>query len=322
MRRLKTMPAAAALAFRPDLDLTRDALASSTLNHGLLVLGDRWTMAVLLGAFTGVHKFEDWQSRLAIPRSTLTDRLRKLVAIGLLRRRAYQERPARHAYHLTRAGLKLYDHVLMVWMWEKRWGTRAVALPDKLFHRNCGHSFVPVLACAACGAKTGMKDLDLSLKVNQPLLAEAGAAGRTARVAANDATGMGLGLRVDRWALLIVTAVVLGCHYFDQLSHVLGIASSVLSRRLAGMVEAGLLLCQNDLHDARRNVYRLTPASRDLFGYLVCFSTWASREHLRQPSSIRPRHRACGKPFVPQVVCSACGERVEARDVSFAALAR
>ncbi len=322
MRRLKTMPAAAALAFRPDLDLTRDALASSTLNHGLLVLGDRWTMAVLLGAFTGVHKFEDWQGRLGIPRSTLTDRLRKLVAIGLLRQRAYQERPARHAYHLTRAGLKLYDHVLMVWMWEKRWGTRAVALPDKLFHRNCGHNFVPVLACAACGTKTGINDLDLSLKVNRPLLAEAGAAGRTARVAANDATGMGLGLRVDRWSLMIVTAVVLGCHYFDQLSHVLGIASSVLSRRLSGMVQAGLLWCQNDLHAAPRNVYRLTPASRDLFGYLVCFSTWAGREHLRQPSSIRPRHRACGRPFVPRVVCSACGERVEARDVSFAAPAR
>jgi DNA-binding HxlR family transcriptional regulator len=136
-------------------------------------------------------------------------------------------------------------------------------------------------------------------------------------VAANDGTDMGLGLRVDRWSLLIVNAVILGCHHFDQIAHVLGIASSVLSRRLSGMVEAGLLLCQPDLNDARRNIYRLTPASRDLFGYLVCFSTWAARDHLHQPSSIRPIHKGCGKPFVPQVSCSACGEPVKPRDVSF-----
>ena len=314
------MPAATALGFSPDLDLTRDALASSTLNHGLMLLGDRWTVALLLGAFTGVNRFEDWQSRLGIPRSTLADRLKRLVLAGLLRQRAYQQHPVRHAYHLTRAGLKLYDHVLMIWMWEKRWGTRRSTLPEALLHRCCGHRFVPVLACSACGEKAGMNDLQFSLKVNPELLERSGHASRTARVAASDATGMGLGLRVDRWSLLIVTAVVLGCRHFDQLSHVLGIASSVLSRRLGGMVESGLLLSQPDTRDARRVVYRLTPASRDLFGYLVCFSTWASREHLHQPSSIRPRHKACGRAFVPQVLCSACGEPLDPRDVAFSDL--
>ena len=307
------MPAAVALHFKPDLNLTRDALASSALNHGLMLLGDRWTMAVLQGAFTGVNRFEDWQSRLGIPRSTLTDRLKKLVALGLLRQRPYQQSPLRQAYHLTRAGLKLYDHVLMTWMWEKRWGKRSVALPERLVHGRCGRSFVPVLTCSACGVKTGMNDLELNLQVNPVLLAQAGRIGRGARIAAS---GLGLGLQVDRWSLLIVNAVVLGCHYFDQLSHVLGITSSVLSRRLSGMVDAGLLLSQPDLNDARRHVYRLTPASRDLFGYLVCFSTWASREHLHQPSSIRPIHKACGKAFVPQVVCSSCGERLNPHEVS------
>ena len=310
---------AVTLGFTPDLDLTRDALASSTLNHGLMVLGDRWTVAVLMGAFTGIHRFDDWQLRLGIPRPTLADRLKTLVGMGLLRQRAYQQRPARFAYHLTRAGLKLYEHVLMIWSWEKRWGTRQAALPEKLLHRSCGRNFLPVLACTACNTKTGMNDLSFTLKVNQALLAQAAAAGRTSRLSATDATGMGLGLRVDRWSLLIVTAVVLGCHYFDQLCHVLGIASSVLSRRLSGMVESGLLLSQPDINDARRNVYRLTPSSRDLFGYLVCFSTWASREYLHQPSSIRPTHKSCGKPFVPQVICSACGEALKPWDVTYAA---
>lgn len=303
--------------FKPDLDRTRDAIASSALSHGLMLLGDRWTTAVLLGSFTGVTRFEDWQTRLGIPRSTLTDRLRKLVGLGLLRQRAYQERPRRSGYHLTRAGLNLYDHVLMIWVWEKRWGTRKAALPARLLHRPCGHNFMPVVSCAACGAKTGMNDLQVGLRVNPVLLAAARTAGRSARVAGSDGTDMGLGLRVDRWSLLIVNAVILGCHHFDQLAYVLGIASSVLARRLSGMVDAGLLLCQPDLNDARRNIYRLTPASRDLFSYLVCFSTWASRDHLRQPSSIRPVHKACGRPFIPQVVCSACGEALKPWDVSY-----
>ena len=66
----------------PDLDLTRDALTSSTLSHGLHLLGDRWTVAVILGAFLGVRRFDDWQTRLKIPRHTLTGRLKALTELG------------------------------------------------------------------------------------------------------------------------------------------------------------------------------------------------------------------------------------------------
>ena len=128
---------------------------------------------------------------------------------------------------------------------------------------------------------------------------------------------VGLDLRADRWVLLIVSAVLLGCHHFDQLSHVLGIGSSVLARRLSHMVDSGLLLCRADVSDGRRKVYRLTPASRDLFGYIMCFSSWASRHHFKQPSAILPMHKACGEPFVPQVVCAHCRLPVLARAVTF-----
>ncbi|MCJ0764793.1 winged helix-turn-helix transcriptional regulator [Variovorax terrae] len=294
------------MALTPDLDLTRDALASSTLSHGLHLLGDRWTVAVILGAFLGVRRFDDWQARLGIPRHTLAERLKALTELGLLRQRPYQQRPLRQGYHLTAKGLALYNHVLMMWTWERRWGVRASMLPQRLVHRGCGHAFVPQMACAACGDRVGVGDLMFSLHVNAALQARVPPRLRAARLSPEASAQMGLGLRVDRWALLIVSAVLLGCHYFDQLSHVLGIGSSVLARRLAGMVDSGLLLCQADLNDARRRIYRLTPASRDLFGYIICFSSWASRYHFHEPSSIRPTHKGCGQPFVPQVVCSHC----------------
>jgi DNA-binding HxlR family transcriptional regulator len=322
----------------PNLDLTRDALASSTLSHGLHLLGDRWTVAVILGAFLGVRRFDELQTRLNIPRHTLTGRLKALIDIGLLQQRPYQQRPLRHAYHLTDKGLTLYSHVLMMWVWERRWGARLLALPPRLVHQTCGHAFVPELACTACGDKVGVGDLTFSLRVNADLLAAMQAASqatahtmpalrqrgsRLAKQASGTQTQegpagqVGLDLRADRWVLLIVSAVLLGCHHFDQLSHVLGIGSSVLARRLSSMVDSGLLLCQADVGDARRKVYRLTPASRDLFGYIMCFSSWASRHHFHQSSSITPTHKTCGKPFVPQVVCSHCRLPVLAREVAF-----
>lgn len=291
-----------------DLDLTRDALATSTLSHGLHLLGDRWTVALILGAFLGVRRFDEWQSRLGIPRQTLTQRLKALTELDLLRPRLYQERPPRYDYHLTHKGLQLYNHVLMMWAWERRWGSRSLELPQRLVHKTCGHAFVPRLSCSACNEKVGMRDLTFSLKVNEALRAMPVPRQRGARLTPEEGAQMGLGLRVDRWTLLIISGVFLGCHHFDQLSHVLGIGSSVLSRRLAGMVDSGLLLCQGDLNDARRKIYRLTPASHDLFGYIICFSNWASRHQFHEPSSIRPVHRGCGQPFVPQVICSHCDQ--------------
>jgi DNA-binding HxlR family transcriptional regulator len=302
----------------PDLDLTRDALATSTLNHGLKLMGDRWTVAILLGAFLGVRRFDEWHTLLKIPRPTLTERLKMLMQIGLLRQRLYQERPARYAYHLTKKGITLYEHVLMIWDWERRFGDRDFALPAVLTHRSCGHAFTPQLACGACGEPAAITDLAFTLHPNPRLAPEEDApATRTPRMSVADTPGMGLGLRVDRWTLLIICAVVLGCHYFDQLSHVLGIGPSVLARRLNGMVESSLLQCQVDRNDARRRIYRLTPASRGLFGYIVCFSNWASRQHFHEASSIQPTHKACGQPFQPRVVCSHCIQPLTPWDVNY-----
>ncbi len=301
----------------PNLDLTRDALASSTLSHGLQVMGDRWTVALVLHAFLGVRRFDDFQARLGIPRHTLTARLKNLVDLGLMALRPYQQKPVRHAYRLTGKGLALYDHVLMMWAWERRWGSRQLALPARLTHQACGHAFLPELGCTACGDKVGVNDLRFALQVNPALIAPPLARKRGTRLSAQEGAQMGLGLRVDRWTLLIVAGVLLGCHYFDQLSHVLGIGSSVLARRLADMVECGLLICQPDLADARRRIYRLTPASRDLFGYIICFSSWASRHHFDQASSIQPTHKGCGQAFVPQVVCSHCHAPLQPQEVVF-----
>jgi DNA-binding HxlR family transcriptional regulator len=299
----------------PDLDLLRDALATSTLSHGLKVFGDRWTAEVVLGSFLGVRRFEEWLARSRIPRPTLADRLRTLVQLGVLQTRLYQERPERHAYHLTRKGAAMYDSVLMIWDWERRWGDRKGELPGALVHGRCGHRFRPLLTCLDCGDAVGMTDLRFSLEPNPRLPPETPSGARTPRIPASGG-GMSLGLRVDRWTLMIVAAVILGCHYFDQLSKVLRIVPSVLARRLAAMLEGDLLQAQTDRDDARRRIYRLTPRSRDLLGYMVCLTRWASAEHFHEPPAINTEHIACGHRFVPRVACDQCHQPLQPWEVS------
>jgi DNA-binding HxlR family transcriptional regulator len=292
-----------------DLERTRAAIENSTLSQALTLVGDPWVVAILLGAFTGIRHFDQFHLVLGIPRLTLTQRLRTLVQKGMLNAREYQASPRRVTYHLTKKSMALYPHTLMVWEWERRWGTRRSALPAKLTHLPCNANFRPQLVCEYCRRKVKLRDLLLTLNPGS------GSAPRRERAVRLQQGGQGFGLNLDRWALLIITAVYLGCHSFQQLSLVLGIGSSVLARRLAALVASSLLLCQSDLSDSRRKIYRLTPASNDLFAPIVTLSAWATAHFATTGQTIRPRHKDCGHTFEPRVECDHCSELLSAFEV-------
>ena len=294
----------------PDIDLTARALASSSLNHGLSILGDRWTVQVVMGMFLGLRRFEQWQQQLSIPRHTLSTRLRALTRLDLLRPRAYQSNPPRNEYHGTAKSMAMFPQVLMMWVWEQRWGSNKPELPDSLRHRLCNHAFTPILACGACHADADITAMSVRFEPVSALLHDQPPQRGSPRLMRDKR----IDHRADRWSLLIIAAVVLGCHHFDQITGVLGIGSTTLTRRLASMTRAGLLKDLPDRTDGRRRVYTLTASSRDLLGYIVCLSDWTGRVHLGQPSSILPIHE-CGHVFRPKVVCSHCRKALFAWDV-------
>ena len=70
------------------------------------LVGDRWSLLVIrdVGLF-GKHRNKDFQQGAeGIPSNILADRLKRLVADGLVEKRLYQEHPPRYAYHLTESG--------------------------------------------------------------------------------------------------------------------------------------------------------------------------------------------------------------------------
>ena len=90
---------------------------SPQATEALDALSDRWTLLVLREAMLGVRRFGGMQRNLNISRSLLSDRLRKLVDLGVLERRPYRRDPDWHEYHVTEAGLELCPAVAALTNW-------------------------------------------------------------------------------------------------------------------------------------------------------------------------------------------------------------
>lgn len=126
------------------------------------LLGDRWTLIVLRQAFTGVRRFEQFQSSLGISRSLLTDRLNRLVEAGVLERHAYRgEQRTRYEYRLTEKGRDLYPVLVAL----RTWGDKYLA-PDGPFqvyqHRDCGGHAHLAHVCEQCGSELTARDVTIS----------------------------------------------------------------------------------------------------------------------------------------------------------------
>lgn len=77
--------------------------------RSLEVIGDSWTLLILRDLLLdGTRRFQDLQDSLAgISPNTLSARLKKLEAHGVVERRFYGEHPPRAEYVLTKKGREL-----------------------------------------------------------------------------------------------------------------------------------------------------------------------------------------------------------------------
>ena len=83
------------------------------------LVGDRWSLLIIRDAMDGAHSFTDFQQRTSIARNILTDRLRKLIAYGLL---VQVDAPSgrRKLYELTDAGRDLFAVIVTLRQWGER----------------------------------------------------------------------------------------------------------------------------------------------------------------------------------------------------------
>jgi DNA-binding HxlR family transcriptional regulator len=117
--------------------------------QSLEVVGEWWSLMVVREIFFGRRRFEEIHDDLGIARNTLTNRLNRLVDEGVLERRSYSETGRRAEYHLTEAGRDLYQVLIALVEWGKKWRPIEGGPSTVLVH-SCGNETDPVLVCDQC----------------------------------------------------------------------------------------------------------------------------------------------------------------------------
>ena len=111
----------------------------------------------------------------------------------------------------------------------------------------------------------------------------------------------------DRWALLIVSALLDGPRRFNDLqADVGGIAPNVLTQRLRSLEQHGVVVAAPYSRRPPRFVYQLTAAGAELAGALRLLAQWGAGQ---APDTIEPmRHGPCGTPLEARWYCPTCGQ--------------
>jgi DNA-binding HxlR family transcriptional regulator len=119
----------------------------------------------------------------------------------------------------------------------------------------------------------------------------------------------------ERWALLVIRDVFLGRRRFDEIQESLGVASNVLSQRLATLTEEGILERRPYSEHPERFEYRLTRKGLDLQPVLLSLIAWGDRYMAEDGAPLEPVHTSCGHSFHAVATCSECGEQVVPSEV-------
>ncbi len=118
----------------------------------------------------------------------------------------------------------------------------------------------------------------------------------------------------ERWALLVLRDLFLGRRRFDEIQDSLGVASNVLSQRLATLVEEGIAERRRYSEHPERFEYRLTQKGLDLQPVLLALLAWGDRYTAEAAGApLETVHEDCGKAFHMVPTCSECGERLDPR---------
>ena len=115
----------------------------------------------------------------------------------------------------------------------------------------------------------------------------------------------------ERWTVLVVRDVSLGKRRFDEIQESLGVATNVLSQRLATLTEEGILERRPYSEHPERFEYRLTEKGRDLMPVLWALMRWGDRWTAGEAGPpVEIVHDDCGAVAHMVPTCSACGEEL------------
>jgi DNA-binding HxlR family transcriptional regulator len=120
----------------------------------------------------------------------------------------------------------------------------------------------------------------------------------------------------DRWTLLILRSALYGIRRFDDFQGDLDIPRSVLSNRLAGLVETGIMDRREYREDGQRarTEYPLTAMGRELAFPFMAMTAWADKWIGAGTAPLKLRSKSTGQ-LLSVAFVDARGKAVKPSDV-------
>ncbi len=301
----------------------RKFIRTCSIWRTLEVGGDTATLLILESALIGSRRFDEFCTRTGILRALLSDRLKKLIAAGVLKKVPYSQAPLRHEYRLTHKGWDLYWAAMMMLRWERRWAPRVGKIDIVLHHQTCGHDFNPVPSCACCRHEIKARDMTWQEGPGVGWMAATYSRRRRQR----DAVTVGTTLMDevaqitgDRWAGLILRSIFIGLRKFDEIYRDTAMATNILSERLGWLVTMGIIETQEYSATPPRYEYRLTEKGIDYYPILLMLLQWGDKYYVSpEGPPLLINHNIDGQAhqLEPVVSCSACGVPIEPQHISY-----
>lgn len=116
------------------------------------------------------------------------------------------------------------------------------------------------------------------------------------------------------WSILILRDAGRGVTRFDDFRRSLGIAPNMLTRRLAALVDSGLLEKRRYSEHPPRDEYVLTDRGRDFRPVLLALLAWGNRHFAPEGPSVEIINEHTGEPADPILVDRLTGRPVDGPD--------
>lgn len=104
----------------------RLANAQCSMARAMAVVGDRWSILILREAYYGTRRFDEFERYIGIAPNILSNRLKRFVDAGIMKRVPLPEHSSRYDYVLTEKGRDFFPAYLAL----KKWGDDWLAEPE------------------------------------------------------------------------------------------------------------------------------------------------------------------------------------------------
>ena len=295
-----------------------------SVGRAIAILSDAWSFLIIRECFFDARRFDEFQRRLTVPRQTLTERLRRLIDQGILRRSAYLDRPKRYEYRLTAMGFDLYPSMVALLRFGDKWIDGDPKIPLRLIHRACGCRTEPIVACSCCGEElnaraVGFRDGPGAGMSPTPQTTRSRRSSDSGHYLRGRPSSVSRVLRIltDRWTFKVCREAFLKARRFDEFQARLNIAPNILTDRLTHLVDRGVFERRLYRRLPDRYDYRLTPMGLDLYGPFIAILAWGDRWLAGGEPPMILTHVRCGRDFTAQVICGACGKPIVAWEMAY-----